>query len=237
LCVFSGSFTKHDVSVVYQQDAFQLVNGLTRLTDGSLVQRASDGWNRFKVFDTVREFMSTVILGEEEVLARLEARHRHADHYCRKAERIAETDSSQLWADLGNFRSAIGFSVEYHRQDLIVRLAKALARTFMEAGLWLDFEGLAAAGYAAGDVLGDRSVSISLLGLEGAIAARSGEEARCRDLWRKRGELSLVVGDKIGAADSFLDVAVQCLQHNEVAEGLECLDKADSMLEVSKPRA
>lgn len=239
LGIFVGSFSWQDVMAVYPEDPFELLDGLTRLCDSSLLHSIStQERKRFRILDTIREHFATTIRDEEVARSWLEARERHALHFCAVADDFAASMTSgnwagasgALWTNLPNFRAAMAFSAEYRRLDNVLRLVGALARTLMEAGLWSDFEVFSEEGYAAAETLGDRGLTSTLLGLEGAMAARRGDEQKCRSLWLRRAEICSATGDDPGAADALIDLAIQHLQVRELAEGTDLLDRAEGHL-------
>ncbi|HVT13181.1 MAG TPA: CHAT domain-containing protein [Fimbriimonadaceae bacterium] len=236
LGIFVGSFSWADVMAVYPEDPFELLDGLTRLCDSSLLQSVSTPERkRFRVLDTIREHMAAMIQDEKTAIVWLEARERHAAHFCAIADEFAASmeqgkwaeASAALWVNLSNFRAALAFCAEYRRIDKSSRLVAALCRTLMEAGLWQDFEFFASEGYRAADALADRGLASTLLGLEGAMAARRGDEAKCRRLWLERVATCSELGDDAGAADTLIDLAIQHLQVRELDEGSALLDRAE----------
>lgn len=239
LGIFVGSFSWQDVMAVYSEDPFELLDGLTRLCDSSLLQSISTPERkRFRILDTIREHLATTIRDEEAARSWLEARERHALHFCEMADSFAASMTSGNWADasgalwtsLPNFRAAIAFSAEYRRLDNVRRLVAALSRTLMEAGLWSDFEVFAHEGYRAAEALGDQGLTSTLFGLEGAMEARRGDEAKCRGLWLRRAQLCSEIGDDPGAADAMIDLAIQHLQVRELTDGTALLDRAEEHL-------
>lgn len=244
LCVFSGSFTMHDVAAVYSENAvenhwevYEILDGLTRLMEHSLLQVLQGGSQpRVRLLDTIREYMAATIQDDAQALERLEARRKHAARYAQVAATMGDVSPENahtlLWSNLGNYRSALSFSLEYRRFEQVSGLAYGLSLPFMEAGLRTDFDTLARAAYIAADALNDPALVARMLGLEGAVAARGGDEARCRELWTKRAALCEQIGDLGGAADACIDVAVQLLEddvRDDVA-GRSFLDRAERFL-------
>ncbi|HWA83630.1 MAG TPA: hypothetical protein VG820_09365, partial [Fimbriimonadaceae bacterium] len=237
LSVFEGSLTWEDVAAVYAYDRFDLLDRLGRLVEHSLVQSAmTDGRRRFKLLDVVREYVLATADDGSRDWDRLEARRRHADHFSSRAQRIAQllkagdwgTGYSMIWADLANFRSALHFWVDAQQHAQTVELVDTLSRSLMEAGLWSDFEDFATKGYAAAEQTGDVAMRSRLLGLHGAMAARQGDEAECRRMWRKRVELCDEIGDQAGAADALIDLAIQSYQDRSLQKCLDLVDQADA---------
>ncbi|HVT12317.1 MAG TPA: CHAT domain-containing protein [Fimbriimonadaceae bacterium] len=235
LSVFEGGFTSEDVTAVYAYDRFDVVDRLGKLADHSLIQSTQTaGKRRSKLLDVVREHIQVTMEDPALDWERLEARRRHANRFCELARRSADMlksgdwrgGNAVIWADLANFRAALSFSVEHRRHIETVALVDALARSLMEAGLWSDFEDFAAKGYAAAEQTGDVAMRARLLGLHGAMAARRGDEAECRRMWRERVELCDATGDQAGAADALIDLAIQSYQDRDVPTCVSLLDEA-----------
>jgi predicted ATPase len=242
LCVFSGGFAWGDAVAVLSEDPFDLLDGLTRLTDSSLLRCDADrDKKRFRLLDTIREYASAAESPEPDIEG---LRRRHAAHFASQAKRIHSLMTEGrwaegigiLWSNLGNFRSAIVFADEVGMHREVVGFTDALSRTYMEAGLLNDFAVLAAAGHRAAEALDDQALDCRLFGLEGALAARRGDDDLCWQFWTRRAELCDRLGDADGAADALIDMAVQVLPTRNVEEGLRLLDEAHARLgEHGKP--
>jgi predicted ATPase len=241
LSVFSGSFTWDDVIAVSQENRFDLLDSLTRLGELCLLQSVGSGdAKRFQLLDSVREF---VLSNQEEgshTYDRLAARNRHASHFCSQAEAVLRLmdegrwgdATALLWPNLGNFRAALRFLVENGRQEQVAKLVEALARVTMESGLWSDFEALLVAGRRAADELNKDLLTVKLLGLEGALALRSGDIPRGRARWDERLALCERIGDERGRADTLLDLAALALDNADQVECRRYLDIAEPVVKV-----
>src|SRR5205807_7938695 len=122
------------------------------LVEHSLVQTQLLGERtRYRLLDSVREYLSTVKHGdngEEEIDA---CRRRHAERYAviaRKIDELMKTGrwsegTAAMWTDIGNLRAAAAYAVERGLGDLVIQHADAIGGVFFTAGLWSDFESLA----------------------------------------------------------------------------------------------
>lgn len=225
LGVFAGTFTVQDAAYVCALDVFDADDGLERLRDHSLVQVQNiDQRTRFKLLDTVREYLGRLEVPVEEIGLFRACRLRHAERYAEVAEQIGElmnqsrwnAGTSLLWREIGNLRAAIGYAIEQEAYALVARIADGLARTFFEAGLLNDFDVLSDAVFRASEALGDPALWARMLGLKGALASRRGDEDECRRLWLERVDLCRRLGDVAGCADALTDLAWQAYEQNDV---------------------
>lgn len=239
LCVFSGGFTWEDALQVFPGNRFDMLDGLMRLTHGSLLQPVGEfGNKRFRLLDSVREYMATVIQDQPNSLARLEARHRHASLFSERARLISdlmlegkwEEGFAILWPNRSNFRDALAVSVEHRRWEQVESLVEGLARTYMEAGLWEDFDSLVKAGHEAARYLDRPELSTRILGLEGAMEFRRGRPDAGRASWTRRADMCQDTGDVEGAVDAMVDLAVQAIQDGQFEQGLATLDRSEALL-------
>lgn len=207
LSVFVGGFAWGDAVAVLAGDALDLLDGLKRLTDCSLLRvDRSQERSRFRLLDAVRECIR-VGVQEDEDLGR-----RHAQHFAAIVARVHQEGSGAflpLRADLANFLAAARFADRSDMPREALRISEELCRTLFEAGLATDFGALLEIGKRAASVGRDLAAESRFLGLEGAHAARVGDEARCRQAWGRRADLCEEVGDSEGAADALIDLAVQ----------------------------
>jgi hypothetical protein len=238
LCVFSGEFSWGDVVSVYEGDRFELLDGLERLADYSILHGSTqDGRKGFRVLDTIRHYMASMIQDEDDALDRLQARRNHAVHYCAEAQKIArqikegrwESAARMLWSRLGNLRSAASFAAEHHLHRQSLDLYSALGRITMEIGLVSDFDLLASAGLRSAEILGDDPLITRILGLQGAVEARKGNQQRCEELWLRRVELCKRIGNNACALDGLIDLAVQAYQRGDTGAASRLLDDAESI--------
>jgi hypothetical protein len=224
LGIFVGSFSILDAAFVFQMSEPELLARLSDLRDHSLVQiQQGDARTRYKVLDTVRDYLSHVPLDARFALELRDCKRRHAEHYADLAVEIGRLVAEGRWSagttammrDIGNLRVAISTAAEMKRYDLIGAMVSGLARRFFEAGLASDFRALAAAGYEAASQTENDSIRIQLLGLEGAQASREGDEDRCESIWMERVELCRKWKDIQNGADALIDLAWQAFERNQ----------------------
>jgi len=145
--------------------------------------------------------------------------------------------TAALMQDIANLRAAIAVAARLKRDDLIANMVGSLARRFFEAGLLTDFSALATAGYEAAERLQDPTIRIQLLGLDGALASRLGDEARCERLWVERVGLCREVGDMEHCADALIDLAWQAFENHDPTKSrlrlIEALRIARSVKDVT----
>lgn len=219
LSVFAGGFTRLDAEHVCEPpDCRRLAEGMDRLRDCSLLQTENvDGQTRYRLLDTVRECLEQARLSPQARAALLRCRVRHAAYYARFAIHADQQVSAEGWEEvargvareLGNLRAAIAFSREFQLHELLVDFADALGRSYIEAGLWTEFEALAADAEAALLRLARPETRARLLGRLGAIARLRGEEAAARKLWEECLALYEQQGATIACVDILLDLAQQ----------------------------
>ncbi len=241
ITVFVGTFTFSDFCAVIGDDAHSLLGGLTQVAGQGLVivERGRDNDRRYRILDSVREFMAARIQTEEMAEERRAARERHCNHFVSKSRELSQLMrderwdelGSEIWRSIGNCRAALAFAVANGRDADVATLADSLTRPYCEAGLHSDFSELADRGRKAFASLGDRHAEIRLLGLLGAAAIRNGSEMAGRDYWHERARIAMEVGDHVGAADSYIDLAVQFQQAEELDEAERLLSKAEEHLE------
>ena len=224
LGLFYGSFTLADASAVCGISEAEQILWISDLRDHSLVHILRDeARTRYKLLDTVRDYISRLTF-EGPLGVEIDAcRRRHAEHYSALAIEIGRLMAEGRWSsgpaslmqDIGNLRAAMQTAVHLKRDDLIAAMTGGLARRFFEAGLLTDFRILADAGYETAERTGDPTLRIQLLGLEGALASRQGEEERCEQLWLERVALSREQGDIAHCADALIDLAWQAFENND----------------------
>lgn len=228
LSVFAGSFAMDDVLAVCALDRFDAQDGLATLRDHSLIQvQTAEKQTRYKLLDTVREYLGRMQPDEEDAIEREACRGRHARHYAELAKRVGDlmnegrlaVATEIIFRDLGNFRAAVETCSANNEHALTATFARSLSRSLFEAGLGPDFEKLAFAARLAAKNLPDRQLLADTLGLEGAYVARKGDEDECRRLWTERVELCQEIGDPYGQADALTDLAWQAVELGHAREG------------------
>ncbi|MGV3613820.1 MAG: CHAT domain-containing protein [Fimbriimonas sp.] len=250
VAVFTGEFTRRDALAVLEVDRFEVIDAFSRLRAHSLLDvREEEGTTRFRMLDAIREHC-LAMAEEGELALELDAvRHSHARHYAGVAEEIARLGragewavaSARLWEGIGNMRAAMEFAAANRLDSLTLAFANVLARPLFEAGLWSDFENLAAGATAAIERTGREDTRIVLLGLQGALAARRKDARGTEAAWRERLEVCRRTGDVRGTADCLIDLG--CEAHSAgyradaerlLREGLDVARRAgDTALEAT----
>ena len=222
--LFVGTFSLVDAHNVCAIPESEIIAWLSDLRDHSLVQIIRDDVRtRYKLLDTVRDYLSRLVVEEGLQRELLTCKLRHAEYYTRLAESVGRLMSEGRWSagtnammqDIGNIRAAIDAAVSLQRDDLISAMATSVARRFLEAGLLTDFRKLADAGYWAAERLRSPVLRVRLLGLDGALAARNGNDELCEKLWLERVGLARQLGDIEQCADTLIDLAWEAFEHNE----------------------
>lgn len=240
LSIFQGSFDWHSVIEVFPGDRFRLLDGIERLVDGSAIRRTMQrGRPRFQVMNPVRDYLAAT-LGNEAVAPELaEARLRYIDHFSALALSAARNYGEGRWkegadivgTEMGNFRAALNFALDRADLETVAALSEALCRPLMEAGMESDFTRFSAAGYQAADLLGNKRLCSSLLGLDGALAGRKGNLSGCQRAWERREKLCGETNDLAGLVDVRLDLAIEARNAGELLRASELLQTALSALE------
>jgi predicted ATPase/class 3 adenylate cyclase len=213
--LFQGGFFQDDAAAVCTfDDGIDLLDGLAALRENSLLHaQIVDERTRYRLLDTVREYVTgTVAPGDEAIEA---SRRRHAERYAALAASIGTSMNGGRWAEAmahvrresANLRAAVGYAAGVGSLELLIAFGGTLARIYFEAGLWDDFGRLVEAAAPAAEALGREDVANLLLGLRGARAARQGDIPAARALWEQRVERALVAGDVPAAADNLFDLA------------------------------
>jgi predicted ATPase/class 3 adenylate cyclase len=239
LSIFVGGFYLEDADYVCgTASRADLLDGIALLRENSLVQAQTLGdHTRFKLLDTVREYLAGLKRGDDLEAELLDCRKRHAARYADLARRIDtlmqqgrwNEGITMLWREIGNLRAAAAFCIEIQDCPLVADFADALGRIYFEAGLWDDFERLARSAEEAAERLNRPFLRARMLGLRGALAARRGDRAETRRLWEERLKLSLQIGDVAGAADTLSDLADQAREAGDHAEARRLLRRAIRM--------
>lgn len=212
--VFRGGATAQDAAAVLgPRHGERLLPALARLRDHSLLLTENSlGRKRFRVLDTVGE-----ALDEQPTPPELQAAH--AAHFAQIAGRVGDWFAAGEWhkakplvlAEIGNFRQAAAWAGENGHEEHAEALARGLARTLMDSGLWDAYVEVTEPARASSSP----AVQAMLLGLDGALAARRGLRATARELWRERASLCASIGDPEGEVDALLDLAELALNDKD----------------------
>ncbi len=245
LSVFAGGFNWTSAQEVYPDDRFELLDGLERLVEGSLVRRAEEvGGTRFAILDLVRDYVAATFPSGPATTDRTLALRRHADHYVKVARAAAELAREGRWidatrtirAELANFRAALAYASDQGLHEVAAPLAECLCRPLMEAGMASDFARFSREGYRAAESRGDRRLRADLLGLEGALAGRSGDAERCARAWISRAALCREMDDIAGLVDATLDLAYEARIAKSFGHAFDLVSDAErSLIGLERP--
>ena len=141
LGVFAGGWTIEAAEAVSAVNGNDILAGLARLTDQSLVQpiASSDTSPRFTMLETIREYASETLSSGSE---RTEVERRHTAHYLALAERAKDLingPEQALWlarlaAEQDNMRAVLERAVANGDADTALRLGAALWRFWGQRG-------------------------------------------------------------------------------------------------------
>jgi predicted ATPase len=225
LSVFRGGFTRGDAQAVLTGP--RLLAGLTSLRESSLLMASStNGKSRYRILDTVREYL--VFLDRDEELQQVIAKDsgRHAEWFATRAEELKELESSgnwepfirEFWNELGNMRLAIAHADLEGRSDLIARFTEALLRVLLVIGLWEDFDHLAEAGLRAAIDQSDHRLEAWILMSLGTKHRRCGEEESAREAYLRRATILSRAGSPEDYADALSDLVEQSVERGRLDE-------------------
>lgn len=234
LSVFQGGFFLSDVEEIFGDP--DLLDLLASLRDNSLlIAPPSTYQTRYRMLDTIKEYLDRVV-GSSGV--QIDAAG-HAAHYTAVAESIRlQLDSAQweqatqrLWPDVGNFRAAFRYAIQSRNAELAHRLAFALARPYLEAGLRAEFEHLVSGVEEFG--ISDQRLLAEIRGLQSEANRRDGNFLRAIDGWREQAALFQSLGDLERYADSLVDIAQVSLDEGyeePLANAIERLEALEHQL-------
>ena len=238
LSLFVGSFNVEDAAKVIGWSKIEILHGLSTLRDHSLVQvQVVDDRTRYKLLDTVREFLEQLPREDSELQERQACAERHARLYGGTAEEIGnlmlegrwKDGTTRLWTEIGNLRAACKFAESSGMHESARTLAGGLCRAYFDMALTTDFDQVIRMGFAAAKALNDRELEIKLLGLSGADAAVRKDEAGWRSRWGRRLELCNLIGDLPGAMDCLFDMAWECVVLSDNTTAEEYLARAEKI--------
>ena len=243
LSLFVGSFDIDDAADVCGARKSDMFTRISILRDHSLVQvQTVMDRTRYKLLDTVREVLDQLPRSEVQQTERHECAVRHAEKYTQKSEaignllaegRVAEAKLI-LWREIGNFRAASELCAAERRFDLVKGLVNGLARMLFETSLYVDFEKLADAGFAAANALSDPLLESKLCGLKGAMYAVRQDESGWRPLWLRRIDICQKMGDLRGCADTLTDIASEYNQMGKFDEAEKWISQGVEMAQAAK---
>jgi predicted ATPase len=234
LSVLAGSFSWAEVSEIYPEKRFEMLEGLGRLADRSLLQSEGDGEARlFRILDSLREYLAlNDHLGGTHFF---KARERHLEVFTKRAQNAADfmgqgrwaEGTRMLWDALPNLRSSLEFAVANARVDEVETLCRSLTRTLLEAGMWQEFDSFLSAGQRVAHATGRMRLRSYLLSLEGAARSFHTDFAGAEKLWLRRVDLCREIGNPVGACDALLDLALQSCQTGEFENSKQWIAEAE----------
>lgn len=189
LSVFVGPFSAdaaQEICAIPPLDGAEVLDGLQRLVDKSMVQADSDssGVLRFRLLKTIREYASAELADGD---AATEVRDRHLAFYLGLAEqgfeqfmyRGAMEERARLWADIADVRAAL----EWSRRDPDLEVT-LVSRLYFLWTVYAPVEGLS----RLIDVLGRApyTVSVEYGRLAWALGALAGQAGRLERIPRSR---------------------------------------------------
>jgi predicted ATPase len=245
LSVFEGGFFLEDAQAVCEPlPGGDTLESLWRLREHSLVQviRLSEGRTRYRLLDTVREYLSGLAEAESDIprdglLDR--CRNRHAERFAALARQIQDGMREKDWSaaatrlrlELPNLRRAVFRAIEVENADLVLALSDNLARPFSEGGYWSDFDRLTDAAlryYEQGK--GEAESYCRLLAFKALTARRRGAETEAQQLLERLWERYRQSGDVRNEADTVFELASQAL---DIGEG----QRARDLLAIAREKA
>ena len=208
LAIFIGGFDLEAAEVIAGQGGINVLDGIARLIDQSLLQQAIRPGDepRFTMLETIREF------GQEQLTAHEEdtrAQHAHATYFLTLAERAdapdemhgraARTWIDRLEADHANLRAALAYYAEAQEPVAEVRLSGALAVLWFQGGYVREgIERLDGTLARAESVpVGMRAKAAAWLAL---LRWAAGETTHAVELCIESEKLAAEAGDRIGVA-------------------------------------
>jgi len=240
LKAFAGSFSLDDALNVTRGDALETSDSLAHLFRCRLIEvEATVQGVWYRLHDSVRDYLEILPSDRWTQTQAMAAEIRHAGVLAQKAQQIGRWMKEGRW-DAGiqellrrsaDLRRGLSFSREERNWTQIRRYADGLAITYFEAGYLSDFDELAEAARLASYELGDLALDIRILGLEGALTSRRGDDEGCRRLWERRLALAEQVGDVDSAVDALTDLAWMAYEHGDPDRAAELLGRAQDLAE------
>jgi class 3 adenylate cyclase/predicted ATPase len=230
LAAFRGGFWMHDAMAILDDPL--VIDGLTRLREASLLMAAPDRQRtRFRLLDTVREYL--VYVPREEGLTQVLERDAgaHAEHFSGVAQAIRGEEVQgnwsravhDFWLELPNVRSAIAYADLRDRSDLLARFARALCHLFTTTGLWDDFDHLANRAMIAAEAGGDLELQAQILLDQGVKLRRQGREMEALAAMERRVAIQLGLGNVAEAVDGYADLVFQAIEMNRLDRARELM--------------
>jgi len=252
LSIFVGGFYFEDACAVClpnpsaPRDRATLRQRIARLLDNSLLNGNEEmNRTRYKIYDTVREYLRDMNDADPDQEDLAACRDRHCSHYGElalqmkqsfAAHRYKEANDS-LFRDLGNLRAAIQYSIAMAQHDRLIGFTEALARAYYEAALWQDLQTLREATEQVARQQQRIDVIILLLGISGSQAMRRGQTAEARRLWQEQVELCIEIGDLQRAASTLFDLANMDCEADAHEEARQRLARATALVQTDEYRA
>ncbi|MBX3118753.1 MAG: NACHT domain-containing protein [Fimbriimonadaceae bacterium] len=240
LLAFSGWFTLEEAAYVVEKRPEDALAILTDLARRERLDASFDGVHyRFKIPDPIVDGMSRSVLSATAQNLISKARERHAELFLRSSEHIGQLFDSGEWASASsllqrqrtNLRAATMYLSIEGKHHEIATLSRALSLAYFESGYLTDFEILGNAARIAALATDDKALHASLLGLEGALAARKSDNELARSLWKQRLDICKQLGDIAKSADALIDLAWDAYENFGITPALAYLEEAESLVE------
>lgn len=212
LFVFEGSFTLACARSVLEPTLGDVEASVFRLRDHSLIHGIETV--RFRLLDSVREFLSTTIKSEFKT----EIEISHAVTYLAEARRIQSAyeagdlhEATRMWRlESSNLRRAVEYGTRH--QLGVAGFARALARILLEAGFYRQLQVLLTTALHAAREDGDYEHEAELLGVQGTVFRRSSQSQLAVMCFSERARLGERLANDHLYADSICDMAMTYLQ-------------------------
>lgn len=225
LSVFRGGFSFEDAEAIVVTP--RLLAGLTSLRESSLIMATSTaGTTRYRILDTVREYLAFLNRSEELQQLIWEDAGRHAERFAARANALHELEAAgkwdtfirEFWEEMGNLRLAIAYADLEGRFDLVAGFTRALLRAMLVIGLWDDFDHLSEAGLRAALDMGDSQLEAWIQMSTGTKHRRCGEEEAARDAYLRRAAILRQSGSPEDYADALSDLVEQSVERRRLEE-------------------
>lgn len=210
LSVFQGGFFQDDALAVIGTLP-NVLDGISLLRDNSLLMsQIVNSRMRFRILDTIREFLD-LIPDDEDVK---EMRGRHAHHFATLAEEIRELFNrgeygqarEQLSLNVGNYRVGVEWAVSTRNVNLIRTYAHSLARVYFETGAQQEFDMLASSAEAIATEE-DLQLLREIYGLQGEKYRRNNRSDEAIEVWQRRVKICIQLGDLNERVDTLFEIA------------------------------
>lgn len=241
--IFPGDFGMEDFQkVLGEPGGLASIEQFQGLVTHSLIQQRSTGLgSRYRVLDSVREYLSELPPQASNELDE----SRFVECYLAHAKAIGLLASKgrwreavdRLWSELPSIRHLRSLLSRDGDTEGIATLCNDLSRTLFQVGLWTDYEQLESIALPQAASSGDWRMESRLCGLRGALERRRNRPSLAAAAWERRLELCRAGGDLEAAADAAIDLCNLALETNRRERALEQLDWSEQTAEALKSDA